>query len=284
MTDASTPSPRPMPRPTVSATSAQPPAPGRRVVDAPIRMFHALFAATFAGAYLTADSEHWRLLHVTLGYAFAGLLGFRLLYGLLGPRQAALGVLRRRIAGTRAWAETLRSTPARTAARQAGHLATGWAIVAMLALAAPLALSGYGTWVDWGGDALESVHEALGDAFVVVVAAHLSLLAGLSLLRRRNLALPMLTGRVREPGPDPVRNDRRWLAAALLASVTTFVAWHALTGPAPDGPARAREHHESSRSWTDPARDAADRRGPRHGPDDRRVRARVARGTRAARA
>ena len=33
-----------------------------------------VFAATFTGAYLSADSEHWRLLHATLGYAFGGLL------------------------------------------------------------------------------------------------------------------------------------------------------------------------------------------------------------------
>ena len=58
----------------------------RRVTDAPTRMFHWLFALSFAGAYATADGEHWRLLHVTLGYTMAGLLAFRVLYGLLGPR------------------------------------------------------------------------------------------------------------------------------------------------------------------------------------------------------
>ena len=45
---------------------------GRLVTDAPMRMFHWLFALSFVGAYFTAESEHWRLLHVTLGYAFAG--------------------------------------------------------------------------------------------------------------------------------------------------------------------------------------------------------------------
>src|SRR5690349_2050321 len=54
---------------------------GRRVTDAPTRMFHWLFALSFAGGWLTAESEHWRALHVTLGYTMAGLLGFRLVYG-----------------------------------------------------------------------------------------------------------------------------------------------------------------------------------------------------------
>jgi hypothetical protein len=56
--------------PAFSAASTPPrsaAAPGRLVTDAPTRMFHWLFALSFLGAYLTADGEHWRLLHVTLG-------------------------------------------------------------------------------------------------------------------------------------------------------------------------------------------------------------------------
>ncbi|MDP2988857.1 cytochrome b/b6 domain-containing protein, partial [Hydrogenophaga sp.] len=64
------------------------PVPTRLVIDAPTRMFHWLFALSFVGAYITADGERWRLLHVTLGYTLAGLLAFRVLYGLFGPRQA----------------------------------------------------------------------------------------------------------------------------------------------------------------------------------------------------
>ena len=66
---------------------------GRRVIDAPTRMFHWLFALSFVGAYLTADGERWRMLHVTLGYTMAGLLAFRVLYGRSGPRQAKLSAL-----------------------------------------------------------------------------------------------------------------------------------------------------------------------------------------------
>lgn len=37
------------------------------VWDAPVRLFHWLMVFSFAGAYLSAESERWRLLHVTLG-------------------------------------------------------------------------------------------------------------------------------------------------------------------------------------------------------------------------
>jgi cytochrome b len=207
------------------------PAGSRLVVDAPMRMFHWLFAATFAGAYVTAESEHWRLLHVTLGYAFGGLLAFRVLYGLFGPRQAALVSLWRRLAGLPAWLGALVAARSLSAInwRKGQTLAVALAIVSMLALAAPLVLSGYGSYHDWGdvlgGDWLEELHEAIANVFLTLVLAHLALLAVLSLLRRQNQALPMLTGRVPGNGPNLVRDNRAWLAGLLLLAVAALGAW-----------------------------------------------------------
>ena len=220
------------------------PAASRLVVDAPTRMFHWLFALTFVGAYATAESEHWRLLHVTLGYAFAGLLAFRVLYGIFGPRQAGLGLLWRRLAGAPAWLRSLRAARSLSAVhwRQGQNLAMALAIVSMLALVAPLVISGYGTYNDWGdvlgGDWLEEVHEVVGNAFLSVVLAHLALIAGLSLLRRQNQALAMITGRVRGSGPSLVQHNRAWLAGLLLLAVTAFGAWQ--WRAAPQGPVQTR--------------------------------------------
>ncbi|MCY1557440.1 hypothetical protein D9M68_942890 [compost metagenome] len=58
-----------------------------------------------------------------------------------------------------------------------------------------------------------------------VVLAHLALIAALSLLRRKNQALPMLSGRVEGPGPDLVQHNRRWLAILLLFAVLAYGAW-----------------------------------------------------------
>ena len=56
--------------------------------DAPVRVFHWLLVLCFAGAYITADSERWRLVHVSLGYTMGGLVAFRILWGLTGTRYA----------------------------------------------------------------------------------------------------------------------------------------------------------------------------------------------------
>lgn len=250
------------PTPTLDPTATNPTRaaakPGRLVTDAPTRMFHWLFALSFVGAYLTADGERWRALHVTLGYTMAGLLGFRVLYGLFGPRQAGLGQMWRKLAGAPAWLRAgLSSLQTGSIAginwRQGQNLTMALAVVALLAMTIPLTLSGYATYNEWGdflggGDWLEELHEFFGNTFLVVVLAHLALIAGLSMLRRKNQALPMLTGRVEGVGPDLVKNKRSWLAAALLAAVLGFVAWewqHAPQGLFPATPSSpAGEHRD----------------------------------------
>lgn len=221
--------------PAFSAATAAPACPsgaGRRIVDAPTRLFHWLFALSFLGAYLTADGEHWRMLHVTLGYTMAGLLVFRVMYGLFGPRQARLGLLWRKLTGAPAWLKSLPAALANGPAvnwRQGQNLLMALAVAALLALVLPLTVSGIATFQEWGGafggDWLEEIHEFFGEALLAVVLAHLALIAALSVLRRKNQALSMFTGRVDGPGPDLVQHNRVWLAGLLLVAVLAYWSW-----------------------------------------------------------
>jgi cytochrome b len=234
-----------------SATAAPAPAPGRRVVDAPTRAFHWLFALCFVGAYLSAEGERLRLLHITLGYTLAGLLVFRVLYGLVGPRHARLSLMWRKLAGLLPWLQSLRATAMGGTAlarppvnwRQGQNLLMAGAVVALLLLTVPLTLSGYGTYNDWGdvlgGDWLEEVHELVGNAFLAVVLVHVGLIAVLSLLRRKNAASPMLTGHTPGPGPDLVKRNHAWLAGLLLVAVVSFWTWQWQQSPTPATPGEA---------------------------------------------
>ena len=226
--------------------------PSRLVTDAPTRMFHWLFALSFVGAYLTADGERWRLLHVTLGYTMAGLLGFRVLYGLLGPRTAGLGLLWRKLTGASAW---LRSLPQANSLqdipwRPGQNVLTALSILALLVMVVPLTLSGYATYHDWGdflgGDWVEDVHEFFGEAVLVVALAHVAWIAILSVLRRKNQALPMQSGRIPGPGPNLVQKNRTWLAAMLLLAVLTFGAWEWQQSPSGllPGNTQSSRHHD----------------------------------------
>ena len=211
---AAAPTPKPMPQ-----------RKGRLMIDAPTRAFHWLFALSFAGAWLTAESERWRGVHVTLGYLFGALLLYRLLDGLLGPRQVRLALIGRRVAGLGDWfrsaAQGNMDLPRLTA------LGVGLSVLLLLVVAAPLVLSGYAAHVEWLGleDAIEELHEFFANAAMALVLAHLALLVVLSVLRRKNLAMPMVTGRTEGTGPDLAKSNRAWLAALVVVASVGFVGW-----------------------------------------------------------
>lgn len=200
------------------------PAPTRRVTDAPTRVFHWLFALCFAGAYLTADTERWRLVHVTLGYTLAGLLTFRTVWGLVGPRQARLGLLLRKLSGWKPWLASARA--GQINGRQAQNLGMALAVLALMVAVVPLTLSGYAAYNEWGGDligeVLEETHELLANGMLALVLGHIGLIALLSLLRRSNAARPMLSGRIPGAGPDLAQRNHGFVAALLMTVVLGF--------------------------------------------------------------
>ena len=56
--------------------------------DLPTRVFHWLLAACVLGAWLTAESERSRMLHLALGYSAGVLVAWRVIWGFLGSRYA----------------------------------------------------------------------------------------------------------------------------------------------------------------------------------------------------
>ena len=208
-------------------------APSRRTVDAPTRAFHWLMALCFAGAYATADGERWRLVHVTLGYSLVGLLGFRVVWGLIGPKPARWGT----------WWGKLQALPGLIGQMRRGQWpATGvqnlgmtLAIVGMLLTLALTTATGWISDQALTGEWMADVHEFAGNLALTLVLGHIAAVLGLSVLRRRNLALPMLTGRTPGRGPDLVKRNGGWLAALLLAAVLGFWAWQWQTASAGGG-------------------------------------------------
>ena len=216
------------------------------VWDLPTRLFHWLLAATFAGAWLTGDSERWRDGHVVLGYTFAGLIAFRLLWGLVGSRYARFSSF---VRGRSAVAKYLRSLLTRTPEHHVGHNpAGGWAVLAMLALGLATALSGFMTYNDVGGHFMEELHEAVAGAMLALVVVHIAAVFLSSLLHRENLVLAMITGFKRGLPPQAIRRPR-WIAGTALVSAVLAFWSAAIQGALPDivqGPAKAERsaHHD----------------------------------------
>lgn len=219
------------------------PMPTRRTVDAVTRTLHALLALSFVGAYITAESEIFRLVHVTLGYTLGGLLVTRVLWGVLGPRHARLSALWGKVRGLGAWFQGLRTGHASW--RQAQNLYMALSVVVVLLVIAPVVLSGYVTYQEWTGEWMEEVHEFFGNFMLIAVLAHIAGVVMLSVVRRRNLAKPMLTGRIEGAGPDLIKSNHGVWAALLLAAVLSF--WWAQWQTSPQLQA------DGGASWLHPA-------------------------------
>ncbi len=215
-----------------------------RIWDAPVRLFHWLFALAFAGAWMTTGDRFLHV-HAFAGYVFGGLLVFRLVWGFAGTTHARFASF---ACGPRAAVAYLRDSLRRRARRFIGHNPAGsWAVWLMLACSGALVLSGLaalggqeqaGPLAGWLGFAAGSsarvAHELAAWSLVALVTVHVLGVVGESLVHRENLPLAMLTGRKRA-GHGADAPARAGVAAAMLAAVAagalTYFA-EAMTLPA----------------------------------------------------
>ena len=163
------------------------------VWDAPVRVFHWLMVLCFAGAWITAESERWRLLHATLGYTVAGLVAFRIVWGLVGTKHARFAsFVRAPGAALRYLGSLVRGAPE----HHVGHNPAGaLAIVALLGVAAVVVASGWAAYNDVFKDVFEELHEGAAEALMALVLLHVVAVVVSGWLHRENLVRAMITGR-----------------------------------------------------------------------------------------
>lgn len=227
----------------MKTVSASPAEPRTLVWDAPVRVFHWLIVLSFAVAWLSAESERWQLVHVTAGYTMAGLVAFRLLWGLVGTKHARFGDF---VRGPRAVLGYLKSLVGGRPEHHAGHNpAGGLAIVALLVLAALVTATGWANYSELGGDWLEEVHEALASGMLALVVVHVVAVFASSWLHRENLVGAMIHGRKPVPPQEGIRSAWRSVAALMLVAVLGF--WYLQWQSAPtgiDGMAAVQQQHD----------------------------------------
>ena len=187
-----------------------------KVWDRAVRIFHWLLVVLFALAYLSEDIE---TLHVYAGYGVLGLIGFRLVWGLIGSQYARFSDF---IYGPAAVVRYARSLLSGKPIHYLGHNPIGgWMIVLLLlslfgtcwsGLKLYAAEEGKGplagapaivasAWADEGehgngeGEEFwEDVHEALTNLTLMLVFIHIAGVVVASRLHGENLARAMVTG------------------------------------------------------------------------------------------
>lgn len=204
-----------------------------RVWDFPVRVFHWLMVVSFVGAYITAESERWRLVHVSLGYTLGGLVAFRVLWGLMGTRYARFSSF---VRGPSAVLHYVKTLMAGRPEHHVGHNPAGAvAIILMLFSSVVIVGTGWALYSDIGGMLLEELHEGAANVMLTVVGVHLAGVLFASWAHRENLMRAMVTGnKVGEPDKG-IGTTWRSVGALVLVAVLGF--WWLQWRSAPTGTA-----------------------------------------------
>lgn len=207
------------------------------VWDLPLRVFHWALVASFAGAFVTAESERFRDVHIALGYTVGALLAFRLFWAFVGTRYARLSSF---AFGPRALLTYVKSLLNRKPLHYIGHNPAGsWAIYALVLLGAAVGISGYAVSIDTQSGWLEELHEGLSNSLLALVVMHVIGVIASSFVHRENLALAMITG-YKSGAPDAAIARSRWPTAATLV-LGIGALWGALLQAPLSTPAAQRE-------------------------------------------
>lgn len=226
---------------------------GRLVWDWPLRLWHWLFAAAVLGAWITGEwgGFDWRQWHLWFGQAAFGLLIFRLLWGLVGPKHARFGHFLPRPAQLLAYLKTL---PERDAPETAGHNPLG-AVAVVVLLGVLLLQAGSGLFISddilyegpWfvgvsseTAKLASTVHHRLAGPVGALIGLHLTAIAFYRFFKGQRLTRAMLSGykpadRVAEA--DAIPGSRTWLALLLIVLVAAFTWWLLAVAP-PEPPAQ----------------------------------------------
>jgi len=214
--------------------------------DWPLRAFHWLLTVCFLGSWITAEAGiEWAQTHLFLGYCTLGLIIFRLVWGVLGPKYSRFTQFVRGCGET--W-RSLSELPMRSANPHVGHSPIGgWASLLLIGLIGVQATSGlfitddifnagpYNSVVtgDWA-DRLGWLHHTNFDVLLIAIAAHLVVISWYRLGKNHNLVLPMITGSKPVHSALGIPSSRSGLAFAIALLVGLFVYLLVQLAPEPE--------------------------------------------------
>lgn len=191
------------------------------VWDIPTRIFHWTLGLSFAGAFLTAESEHYRDVHVALGYLMMGLIAFRLIWGFTGTRYARFTSFLFKPAQVIGY---LRSLLERRPQHFVGHNpAGGLAIFLLLALGLLTTACGLLLYQEVGGEAFEDLHEGAANLMLALVFVHIAGVAISSWLHRENLVRAMIIGYKSGETTAGITHSHAWLGVIMVAMIGIFL-------------------------------------------------------------
>ncbi len=163
-----------------------------KVWDIAIRSFHWSLVISYVLVWVSADE--WDRLHELAGYVIGGLIGFRLIWGMVGSKHARFSDF---IYKPSAVYFYLRDSLFHRAKRYLGHNPAGGAmIIALLLSLIAATISGIAMTTNtfWGSEWVEELHEITANLTLVLVILHLAGVVYSSVAHGENLVRSMISG------------------------------------------------------------------------------------------
>ena len=167
------------------------------VWDLPVRVFHWLLVISFAGAWLSAESESQRMLHFAFGYSACALVLFRIVWGIVGTRYARFTQFIKGPAATWHHIKSLFSGQyVDEVAKSLGHNPAGaLAMISLMVLILLIGLTGYWSIKEFDNELMSEAHESIASIALGVVAIHVAAAIIMSFMQKENLVKAMVTGK-----------------------------------------------------------------------------------------
>jgi cytochrome b len=199
-----------------------------KVWDFPVRVFHWLAVICFVGAYVTAEEDGYRLVHVTFGYTLGALMMFRIFWGLYGTTYARFSSF---IKPPSAVFSYLKSLLSKQPEHHVGHNPAGaLAILLLLVFGLITPITGWFCLREIGGEWVSEFHELLANSMLALVLVHVFGVVVSSLIHRENLVKAMVTGRkLAADDHEQIRGTYQYVGVFVMVFVLAFWGFQFLT-------------------------------------------------------
>ena len=163
------------------------------VWDFPVRVFHWLLVISFAGAWITSESEAQQMIHYAFGYSACALVLFRIVWGIVGTKYARFSQF---IKGPAETIKHIKSLLTGDHHAGLGHNPAGaFAMISLMVLVLLIGLTGYWSVKEFFGDVMGEAHEAIASIAMAVVVIHIAAAIIMSFMQNENLIRSMVTGK-----------------------------------------------------------------------------------------
>jgi cytochrome b len=200
------------------------------VWDMPTRVFHWLLVISFAGAWLTSESERLQMIHYAFGYSAVALVLFRLVWGFIGTKYARFSQFVRGPKEMIVHAKGLLSGHQHILP---GHNPVGGIVmVGLMLLILLIGLTGYWGVKEFLGDFMSETHEAVASLALGLVIIHIAAAVIMSLLQKENLVRAMINGK-KQGLPEQSIKFPQYLIGGMLALGWLYFFYLVVSGSLP---------------------------------------------------